>query len=252
MAYTKDEGTQVPRRFVEWSLKEIDPIGCELRRKHGIKRRQYINSGPNFAWHIEGYDKLKPWDFPIHGAIDGYSRKILWLKVTRTNNSSDMIGSFYLQAIRKLGGCPVELITDLGTENGLAASMQCFFRENLDAHRYVASPRNQRIEGWWSQFARQRSNWWRQFFQDLVSRNEFDSTDNFQAEALWFAFSGLLQEELEFVKEHWNTHKIRKNRYGTVSGRPDALYYSPESFGGTSDLLKYLSQIETTSMHWNT
>ena len=119
--------------------------------------------------------------------------------------------------------------------------MQCFFRENLDAHRYVASPRNQRIEGWWSQFARQRLNWWRHFFQDLVSRNEFDSTDNFQAEALWFTFSGLLQEELEFVKEHWNTHKIRKNRYGTVSGRPDALYYLPESFGGASDLLNYVA-----------
>ena len=88
--------------------------------------------------------------------------------------------------------------------------MQCFFRENLDAHRYVASPRNQRNEGWWSQFARQRSNWWRHFFQDLVSRNEFDLTDIFQAEALWFAFSGLLQEEQEFVKEHRNTHKIRK------------------------------------------
>ena len=237
----KMEGTQVPRRFVQWSLKEIDPVGCELRRKHGIKRRQYINSGPNFAWYIDGYHRLKPWGFRIPGAIDGYSRKILWLKVTRTNNSPDMIESFYLQAIRKLGGCPVELITDLGTENGLAASMQCFFRENLDAHRYVASPRNQRIEGWWSQSARQRPNWWRQFFQDLVFRNEFDSTDNFQAEALWFAFSGLLQEELEFVKEHCNTHKTRKNRYGTVSGRPDALYYLPESFGGTLDLLNYVA-----------
>ena len=36
----KVEGTQVPRRFVQWSLKEIDAIGCEIRRKHGIKRRQ--------------------------------------------------------------------------------------------------------------------------------------------------------------------------------------------------------------------
>ena len=78
----KMEGTQVPRRFLDWSLKELDPIGRELRRKHGIKRRQYINSDHNFAWHIDGYDKLKPWGFPTHGAIDGYSRKILWLKVT--------------------------------------------------------------------------------------------------------------------------------------------------------------------------
>ena len=38
-----------------------------------------------------------------------------------------------------MGGCPVELITDLGTENGLAAAMQSFFRDNPEAHRYVSS-----------------------------------------------------------------------------------------------------------------
>ena len=232
-------------------MKEIDTIGCELRRKYGIKRRQYINSGPNFAWHVDGYDKLKPWGFPIQGAIDGYTRKILWLKVTRTNNSTDMIGLFYFQAIRKLGGSPVELITDLGTENGLAASMQCFFRKNLDAHRYVASPKNQRIEGWWSQFARQRSNWWRQFFQDLVSRNKSDSTNNFQAEALWLALSGLLQEELEYVNEHWNTHKIRK-----IDMEP-CLVVQTHSTIYLNHLVELqtclnMSQIETTSTHWNT
>ena len=36
-------------------------------------------------------------------------------------------------------GCPVELITDLDTENGLAAAMQSFFRYNPEAHRYVFS-----------------------------------------------------------------------------------------------------------------
>ena len=47
----KMEGTQVPQRFVECSLKEIDPFGCKLHRKHGIKRMQHIKSGPNFQWH---------------------------------------------------------------------------------------------------------------------------------------------------------------------------------------------------------
>ena len=120
----------------------------------------------------------------------------------------------------------------------MAASIQYFFRKNSEAHKYVASPRNQRIEDWWSQFAKQRANWWRNFFKDLVSRNIFDSTDVFEVEALWFSFSGLLQEELNFVMEHWNTHSIRKNRSGTVSGRPDALYYLSESFGGTPNLMQ--------------
>ena len=149
-----------------------------------------------------------------------------------------MIASFYLQAVGRLGGCPVKLITDLGTENRLDASIQCFFRNNSEAHQYVASPRNQRIEGWWSQFAKQRANWWWNFFKDLVSRNIFDSTDAFQVEALWFSFSGLVQEELNFVMEHWNTNSTRKNRFGTVSGRPDALYYPSESFGGTPNLMQ--------------
>ena len=100
------------------------------------------------------------------------------------NNSLDTIGSFSLQTGGRLGGCPVKLITNLETENELAASIQCFFRNNSEAHQYVASPRNQRIEGLWSQFSKQRTNWWRKFLKDLVSRYIFDSKDTFQVEAL--------------------------------------------------------------------
>ena len=28
---------------------------------------------PNFLWHCDGYDKLKPFGIAIHGCIDGYS-----------------------------------------------------------------------------------------------------------------------------------------------------------------------------------
>ena len=149
-----------------------------------------------------------------------------------------MIGSFSLQTVGRLGGCPVKLITDLETENELAAPIQCFFRNNLEAHQYVASPRNQRIEGLWSQLSKQKTNWWRNFLKDLVSRYIFDSKDTFQVEALWFSFPGLLQEELNFVMQHWNTYSIRKNRFGTFAGRPDALYYVSESFGGTPNLIQ--------------
>ena len=65
-----------------------------------------------------GYDKLKGFGFPIHGAIDGYSRKILWLKVAR----------YYVDCIKEFNGCPVLLRTGCGTENGIMAASQCFFR----------------------------------------------------------------------------------------------------------------------------
>lgn len=35
-------------------MKEIDPIGCEFRRRRRIIRRIYKSSGPNDTWHIDG------------------------------------------------------------------------------------------------------------------------------------------------------------------------------------------------------
>ena len=74
-----------------------------------------------------GYDKLEPYGFPIHGAIDGFSRGILWLEVTRSNNDPRVVAA-HLKQVKELGGCPLLLVTDCGSENGVAASMQCMFR----------------------------------------------------------------------------------------------------------------------------
>lgn len=238
------EGLRVPRIIVSDIVKELDPIGTELRKAKRLKRRVYYNPGPNYAWHQDGYDKLKPWGFPIHGAIDGFSRKILWLEVSRSNNSPDSIASFYLNMVKELKGCPVELITDLGTENGLAASIQSYFRENPDAHRHVPSPRNQRIEGWWSFYGKHRSTWWRNFFKDLEFQGIVNLTSDLCKECLWYCFSHVLQQDLNTVKEHWNTHLIRKLRHATVSGRPDSLFYLPEHHGAASDLLLTVAQEE--------
>jgi len=156
------EGLRIPRVIVEDLLKEMDAQGTELRKKHRLKT--YQNPGPNYAWHMDRYDKLKKWSFSVHGAINGFSRRIMWLKVARSNNSPHKIAFFYVQTVSEQGMCLVELITDLDTENGLAASIQSFFCDNLDAHRYVASPRNQRIEGWGSLYSKSHGSWWRVFF----------------------------------------------------------------------------------------
>ena len=55
-------------------MKTIDPEGVSLRKAHRLKRRKYRAKGPNYVWHVNGYDKLKPYGFCIHGSIDGYSR----------------------------------------------------------------------------------------------------------------------------------------------------------------------------------
>ena len=60
-------------------IRIIDPEGVDNRRKRRLKRRKYTNPGPNFLSLIDGWDKLAPFGFYIHGAIDGFSRRILWL-----------------------------------------------------------------------------------------------------------------------------------------------------------------------------
>ena len=72
---------QVDRETVRLILKVLDPDGVETRSRRRLQRRKYRSKGPDYIWHIDGYDKLKPFGFCIHDAIDGHSRRILWLRV---------------------------------------------------------------------------------------------------------------------------------------------------------------------------
>ena len=97
-------GLRVPRVLVQHFLKEIDPDGSRLRKAHGLKRRDYRNTGPNYSWHCDGYNKLKPFGFPIHGCC----RKVLWHYVTHSNNQPNSIATYFLDAVDELNGCHVD------------------------------------------------------------------------------------------------------------------------------------------------
>ena len=119
-----------PSDHVMTALQQVDPAGTEARRKHQLKCREYESNGPNDCWHIDGYDKLKPFGFPIHGAIDGHSHKILWLKVVQSNNDPKVIADLYLDNVSNLRVVPRTVRSNCGTENIIVARMQCYFRRN--------------------------------------------------------------------------------------------------------------------------
>ncbi len=48
---------------------------------------------------------------------------------------------------------------------------------------------------------------------------------------MWFCFSRILQNDLDKVKEHWNSHKVSKSPYSGVHGVPDIMYFLPEHHG---------------------
>ena len=112
-----------------------------------------------------------------------------------------------------------------------------WIRDTADAHVFGKSTANQRIEGWWSYLRRNRTNWWINYFKDLVEKDIYHPGDELEDEALWYCFSQLLQNDLDVVKEHWNTHRIRQSRHETIPGRPDVLYFFPQNHGGNANLL---------------
>ena len=107
-------------------LREIDPEGTQMRRCRRFMRRIYNSPGPNHCWHIDSYDKLKYYGLPIHGCVDGFSRKIILLEVVKSNNNPLVPAYHFLETVRTFGYCPRILRTDCGTENGIMADCQCF------------------------------------------------------------------------------------------------------------------------------
>ena len=125
---------------MEEIVRELDPDGVEVRKTHRLRRREYTCPGSNKVWHADGYDKIKPFRFQIHGCMDGYSRKVLWLYVTRSINLPDNMAA-YLDAVREHGGCPLQLYNDLGSENGFMTGIHSFVRDDPSSHRYLPSLR---------------------------------------------------------------------------------------------------------------
>ena len=92
-------------------MKNLDESHVALRQCRRLQRRQYISPGPDHMWHIDGYDKLKPYGFAIHGAIDGFGRKIIWLNVSLSNNNPAYISYYFIQTT-ELGRVPQVICGD--------------------------------------------------------------------------------------------------------------------------------------------
>ncbi len=228
---------QIDQDTVRLCLKQLDPQGEEERSRRRLQRRVYISKGPNCQWHIDGYDKLRPFGFYIHGCIDGYSRKILWLEVADSNHDPRLIASYYIKTITTMKGIPSGIRADRGTENVIVAGIQRWLRWSVfgnhgphDSFKYVCSTSNQRIESWWSFLRRYGgANWWINYFKDLRDSGVYNEAEPIQKACLQFCFMALIQKELDSIRSRWNAHKIRATRHQECPpGKPDVLYYLPD------------------------
>ena len=108
-------GILVSRETVRHLMGLLDPEGVKQRRRWQLQRRQYNGTGPNFVWHLDSYDKLKPYGICINRCIDGYSRQILWLEASLTNSDPGVIAGYFMETVGDKVGCPRLLRGDAGT-----------------------------------------------------------------------------------------------------------------------------------------
>jgi len=162
------QGYRAREDDVRNALKLQDPVGSEAR-KPGAKRKrrlEYIVPGPNYLWSIDGHDKLANYGIEIYGAIDAYSRRILWFYVGNSNRTQLSVVRQFLTAVQRYGLCPTYIRSDRGSETPLVADAQYSFfidkcradgvsEEALqqlplrDCYFYGASKDNLKIERFW-------------------------------------------------------------------------------------------------------
>lgn len=85
-------------------LGKIDPEGVRRRKKRTEKKKfQYDVKGPRSLYHLDAHEKLaKGWGIWIHGCIDGYSRYIVYLKVS-TNKLAEVVRKIFLEGMAECG-----------------------------------------------------------------------------------------------------------------------------------------------------
>lgn len=219
-------------------LSIMDPGRAAFLRKNTLKRRVYDVNGPNHIWHIDGNDKLKRFGFSLHGAIDGYSRKVIWLEVARSNKEPQFVASLFVKAVKRLKLVPTTVRMDRGTENFYLADLQSLFRSaHNDSRKSIAvlfgsSNHNQRIERFWSTLRKGLLQIYMDLFNDLEAAGLLDLSCTKEAECLVFCFWSVFKSELQQFIHYWNSHRIRNMTAASLpSGVPNFLFSMPEFYG---------------------
>ena len=74
---------------------------------------------------MDGHDKLQRYGIQIYGAVDAYSRKIIWWYVGNSNKTQISVVRQYLNAARIYGRVLNWVRTNMGTECAIIAD--CHF-----------------------------------------------------------------------------------------------------------------------------
>ena len=185
-----------------------DPSNVRLRWAVVVSRRTYSVPGPNSLWHLDGHHSLVNWGFVIHGAIDGFSRLIVYLRCS-TNNKSNTVKNLFLSVTEQYQW-QSRVRTDLGGEN---VEVWQLMEEERGPNRgsYIAasSVHNQCIERLWRDVFCNVCHTFYYTFQTMEQFGILQRESRVHMFILHYVFQPRINRAIESFVHAWNNHPMR-------------------------------------------
>lgn len=214
----KTKGLKIQRWRLRDTIHRIDSSGVVARKTGRLHRRVYNVMAPNALWHIDTNHKLIRWRFVIIGAIDGFSRMIMFLNCSDNNTSKTVLESF-LTGVANYG-LPLKVRSDKGRENVSVADYMLKERGN-GSMITGPSTHNQRIERLWRDVFEGVLCYFYHLFYYMEDQEILDPLNDIHLAALHYIYMNEINRRLQMWCTAWSCHRIR-----TVKSSPLQLWAS--------------------------
>ncbi|XP_057697765.1 uncharacterized protein LOC130919236 isoform X2 [Corythoichthys intestinalis] len=206
----KAQGHKVQWERVRSSMHRVDTSSIVSRMpqlRFGVRRTFSVPS-PKSLMHIDTNHKLVRYNIVIFGGIDGYSRKIMYLRASNNNLASTTM-AFFREAV-EMFGIPLRVQGDHCVENVDVARFM-FSVRGTGRSSFIAgkSSHNQRMERLWRDVFSTVTSRFHDTLHQLEEEGHLDLSSNLHIFSCHYAFIPLIQRQLDIFRDGWDDHPLR-------------------------------------------
>ncbi|XP_066935261.1 uncharacterized protein [Clytia hemisphaerica] len=241
--FLQSDGHRVQEKRVRASMHRVGLEGVLSRSTElkTVRRRKYNVKGTNALWHIDGNHKLIKWGLVIHGGIDGFSRRIIYLHCS-SNNKAETVVTLFSDAVVTYG-LPSRVRGDMGSEN---VDVERYMNRRRGLHRgsFIAgrSVHNQRIERLWRDVYYGCTGFFYDLFEYLMENGVLNVENSVHIWVLHYVFVPRINNLLKKFMSGWENHSLSSEKQRT----PLQLWL----IGMNADIMEEPDQLEYYGIDW--